>query len=76
MDYSDPEQRYEKGMTYNDKINFSYELEQEIFQNKEDLADVKHGANDPERIKDLEERIIKREKLLQQVQNDIHGINL
>ncbi|WP_027364940.1 hypothetical protein [Desulfotruncus alcoholivorax] len=76
MDYSDPEQRYKKGMTYDDKVNFSYELEREIVQNKEELAEIKHGAGDPDRIKDLEERIIKREKLLQQVQNDIHGIEL
>lgn len=76
MDYSDPEQRYKKGMNYNEKINFSYELEREIVQNKEELAEIKHGSSDSDRVKDLEERIIKREKLLQQVQNDIHGIDL
>ncbi|AGL03535.1 hypothetical protein [Desulfoscipio gibsoniae] len=74
MDYSDPGQRYNKGMSYDEKINFSYELEQEIVENKEELAGLKEHVEDDERIEDLEERIRKSEKLLQDVQNDIHRL--
>lgn len=72
MDYSDPGQRYQKGMNYAEKINFSYELEQEIVENKEELAKLKDSNEDEARIEELEARIKKNEKLLQNVQNDIH----
>lgn len=72
MDYSDPGQRYQKGMNYDEKINFSYELEQEIVENKEELAELKDSNGDEARIEELEARIRKNEKLLQDVQNDIH----
>ncbi|TYO94862.1 hypothetical protein [Desulfallas thermosapovorans] len=72
MDYSDPGQRYQKGMNYGEKINFSYELEQEIVENKEELAKLKDSNEDEARIEELEARIRKNEKLLQDVQNDIH----
>jgi hypothetical protein len=76
LDYSDPAQRYKKGMDFSEKTNFAYELEQEIVQNKKELAEIKRTCGDPGRIKELEDRISKREKLLQQVQEDIHGIEV
>jgi len=74
LDYSDPGQRYKKGMTYDEKVNFSYELEQEIVENKKELARLQSAGAGDTRIKELEERISKNEKLLQTVQNDIHGL--
>jgi len=75
MDYSDPGQRYKQGMSYDEMINFSYELEQEIQENNKELAEIKNeaGENDKtQRVNDLEQRISKNEKLLQKVQSDIH----
>ncbi len=74
MDYSDPGQRYQKGMNFDDKINFSYELEQEIMENKDELAELKERGEDNARVEDLSKRIKKNEILLQDVQNDIHGL--
>ncbi|WP_347490192.1 hypothetical protein [Desulfoscipio sp. XC116] len=74
MDYSDPGQRYRKGMNYDEMINFSYELEQEIVENKDELAELKERGEDDTRIEDMEERIRKSEILLQNVQNDIHRL--
>lgn len=74
MDYSDPGQRYKQGMNYDEKINFSYELGQKIVENKKELAELKESNADENRIKELEDRISKNEKLRQQVQLDIHGI--
>ncbi|KAF1086147.1 hypothetical protein SPSYN_00886 [Sporotomaculum syntrophicum] len=74
MDYSDPGERYQKGMTFDEKINFAYELEQEIEENKDELAQLKEQGDADARIEDLSERINKNEILCQQVQNDIHGL--
>lgn len=74
MDYSDPGERYQKGMTFDEKINFAYELEQEIEENKDELAELKEQGDDDARIEDLSDRINKNEILRQQVQNDIHGL--
>lgn len=76
MDYSDPLQRYKKGMDFSEKANFAYELEQEIIQNKKEMAEVKRTGGDPARIRELEMRIKKGEQLLQQVQEDIHGVEV
>jgi len=73
LDYSDPGQRYQKGMNFDEKINFSYELEQEIIENKDELAELKERGEDA-RVEDLSTRIKKNEILLQDVQNDIHGL--
>ncbi len=73
MDYSDPGQRYQKGMNFDEKINFSYEMEQEIIENKDELAELKERGEDA-RVEDLSTRIKKNEILLQDVQNDIHGL--
>ncbi len=60
MDYSDPGQRYQKGMTFDEKINFAYELEQEIEGNKDELSQLKEQGEDEARIEDLSERIKKK----------------
>lgn len=76
MDYSDPAQRYKKGMGNSDRINFAFELEQEIKENKDELALLQQTGADARRIKELEERIAEREKLHLKVQEDIHGVKL
>ncbi len=74
MDYSDPGQRYQKGMNFDEKMNFSYELEQEIKGNKDELAEQRERSEGDACIEDLPTRIKKNEILLQDVQNDIHGL--
>jgi len=74
MDYSDPGQCHEKGMNFEETINVSFELEQEIEANKDEFAGLKITDEDEARIEDLSAHIKKNELLLQDVQKDIHGL--
>ncbi|MFA7468621.1 MAG: hypothetical protein WCY82_10190 [Desulfotomaculaceae bacterium] len=74
MNLSDPGERYRKGMSYQEKINLSYDLEQGIVHNKKKLSDLRNNGTDAAKLSELEENITKSERLLQTVQDDIHGI--
>lgn len=74
MNLTDPGERYRKGMSYPEKINLSYDLEQDIVNSKQKLADLRNSGTDSAELSKLEERITKSERLLQTVQDDIHGI--
>ncbi|KJS10268.1 MAG: hypothetical protein JL56_11450 [Desulfotomaculum sp. BICA1-6] len=77
MNSNDPGVRYRKGMSYQDKVNLSYDLEQDIEHSKQKLSDLRNNGTEGEsaELSKLEERITKSERLRQTVQNDIHGIN-
>ena len=74
MNLSDPGERYRKGMSYQDKVNLSYDLEQDIVHSKQKLSDLRNSGTEAAELSKLEERITKSERLLQTVQDDIHGI--
>jgi len=72
---SDPGERYRKGMSYQEKVNLSYDLEQDIVDSKQKLKHLRNTGTDSAELSKLEERITKSERLLQTVQDDIHGID-
>ena len=74
MNSNDPGVRYRKGMSYQDKVNLSYDLEQDIVHSKQKLSELRNRDNGSAELSKLEERITKSERLLQTVQDDIHGI--
>jgi len=72
--YSDPSQRCQKGMNFEEKINFSFDVEQEIEANKDELAELKVSNEDEMRVEDLSACIKKNEILLQDLRKDIHRL--